>query len=322
MSEVLPGIRKLLASWVWAITPEYLEAIMDVLYLRSELHLRFPQEEIAARLEAVKHGALGKGQRIAPSSGDIAVIPIQGVIAQRAHLVNGMSGPGGTGMDALKTEFDAVMKDESVSAIVFDVDSPGGAIYGVQEMARHIASNRGTKRIVAVANAQMASAAYWLASAADEVVVTPSGEAGSIGVYTVHDDLSEALGREGRKQTVIKAGKYKAEGHPSAPLTDEARTAMQDRVNEAYGTFTADVAEYRGVKAADVRNGYGEGRILSAVKAKEAGVVDRIATLDDVISRLASPKGGPKPGTAKSVKSLRDRLELDSRRIMEGPATR
>ena len=207
----LAGIRRLVCSQVWAMQPEYLEAILDVLQLRAQ-GVRATRAEIEQRLAAAKHGALGNGTRVSPSSGDIAVLPLMGVIAQRASMVQGMSGPSGTGLDQFLASFDAAMADESISAIVLDVDSPGGAIYGVQEAADHIAGARGTKRIIAVANAQMASAAYWLSSAADEVVATPSGEVGSIGVYTVHSDLSAAYGREGVKQTVIKAGKYKAEG--------------------------------------------------------------------------------------------------------------
>jgi signal peptide peptidase SppA len=246
----LDGIRRALATQLWLLHPEFLEAMMDVLVMRAN-GVRLSDEEITDRIAAAEHGALGAratgGETVRPAGSAVAVIPIFGVIAHRASMVNSMSGPRGTSVESVRQQFDAALNNEEVGSIVLDVDSPGGSITGVPELARHILGARGTKPIVAIANGMMASAAYWLGSAADEVVVTPSGEAGSIGVYTVHEDLSGMLAAKGVTVNVIKAGKFKAEGHPAAPLSDEAREALQSRVDEAYEMFTDAVGKQRGV---------------------------------------------------------------------------
>ncbi len=95
-------------------------------------------------------------------------------------------------MDAALSMLDARSVDFNIDTIVLDVDSPGGNYYGTPETSSKIRAARDSKPIIAVANSLAASAAYWIASAADEIVVTPSGDVGSIGVLAVHTDFSAA----------------------------------------------------------------------------------------------------------------------------------
>jgi signal peptide peptidase SppA len=188
------------------------------------------------------------------------------------------------------------MSNEDVGAIVFDMDSPGGSVDGIPELAAEIRAARGEKPIVAIANAMMASAAYWLGSAADSISVSPSGAAGNIGVLAMHQDKSAAYEAEGVKTTMVKAGKFKGEGNEFEPLSPEAMAAVQSDVDYYYGLFTSDVAAGRSrpdqrVTSSDVANGYGEGRLLVAKRAIAANVADRIETLDQLVSRLV--KSGP-----------------------------
>jgi len=180
------------------------------------------------------------------------------------------------------------MQDARVKAIIFDVDSPGGSVEGVTELASEIYNARKKKPSIAVANAQAASAAYWLASAAGELVVTPSGQVGSIGVYVAHQDESKALENEGVRITLISAGKYKTEGNPSEPLADEARAAIQSKVDDYYTMFVKGVAQNRGSTQAAVRDGYGQGRMVLASQAVKLNMADRVATLDDVLARYGA----------------------------------
>ena len=152
------------------------------------------------------------------------------------------------------------------------------------------ARGRGTKRIVALVNGMAASAAYWIASQADEIISIPSGMSGSIGVFTAHEDLSVALEQNGVKMSLIYAGKHKVDGNPFEPLSDEHRAFMQGRVDEAYAQFVKDVARGRGVTPAEVRTGFGQGRALTAKDAKAAGLVDRVATVDETLARLSGRK--------------------------------
>jgi ClpP class serine protease len=101
----------------------------------------------------------------------------------------------------------------------------------------------------------------------------------------VHTDTSEKDAKEGVKTTVIKAGKYKAEGAAGTPLDEEARAYAQSVVDIFQEQFVKAVARGRGVSAAAVRSGFGEGRVVPAQKAKEMGMIDRVATLDQVLAK-------------------------------------
>ena len=158
---------------------------------------------------------------------------------------------------------------------------------------------------MAVANHLAASAAYWIATAADELVVSPSAEVGSIGVFAAHEDMSAALEKEGVKVSLISEGKYKTEANPYEPLSEEARAAVQSRVSEYYDAFVKAVARNRGVKAADVRGGFGEGRTVGARQAVQLGMADRVATLDETIARLQ--KGAPRGRAASADTDFRRR---------------
>ncbi len=262
---------------IWAILPEKLEAILDALaFLRAGGH--YSSEEVRQQI-----GAVDRPER--RRSGSIAVLPLWGTIAHRANMLTQSSG--GTSVEQFSQQLRAALDDPGTSAIVLDVDSPGGAVSGVPELADEIFRARGRKPIVAVANNLAASAAYWLASQADEVVVTPSGQVGSIGVVAAHQDISRAQEMAGIKTTLIVAGKHKAEASPYAPLGDEARAAIQEQVDAYYQSFVDAVARGRGVSSEVVRGGYGEGRLLTAQRAKAEGMVDRVATLDETIERLA-----------------------------------
>lgn len=238
--------------------------------------------------------------------GSVAVIPVFGVIAQRMNLMSAMSG--GTSTEALARQVREAAADPAVSAIVLNFDTPGGTVSGTPEAHAAILEARSVKPIVGFANSMSASAGYWLMSAASEIVSTPSGQVGSIGVIFMHQDVSAAAEAEGVKTTIIKAGKYKADGNRFEPLSDEARSDIQSKVDAAYSMFVKDVAKGRGVPVGDVKSNFGEGRMLLAADAKAAGMIDRIETLDQTISRLS--RSGK---SVNSRRALEDQLNLASR---------
>lgn len=262
----------------WAILPEKLAAIQDLLALRATGG-KVSAEQIRAVTEAASQGRVTM-----TANSSVAVIPVVGSLMPRGNLITESSGA--VSVERLAGVFRAAMADPEIGGIVFDIDSPGGQVGGIDELASEIYQARGQKPIVAVANGLAASAAYWLASAADELVVTPSGEVGSIGVFAVHTDYSEALAKEGVNVTLISAGKYKVEGNPYQPLSEEALAAGQARVDEFYGMFTGAVARHRGASQADVMDGFGQGRLVSAEQALRLGMVDKVATIDQVVNDM------------------------------------
>ncbi len=281
-------ILQAFTEYPWAILPAKLAALSDVVvrHINGE---KLTPEEIEARI----HGASRPPNRTIGGAGTpqmVAVLPLFGSIFPRANLMTEMSGA--TSAERFGAEFSALLENPEIGAIVLDVNSPGGQVNGVAEAASRIYEARGKKPVVAVANHLMASAAYWIGSAADEIVVSPSADIGSIGVFSVHQDVSKALEQDGIKVSIIKEGKYKTEGNPYEPLADEARAAIQSRVTESYDAFVNAVALHRGVSPEDVRNGYGEGRVVGAQQAIRLGMADRIETLDQTVSRLFNQMRG------------------------------
>ena len=205
-----------------------------------------------------------------------------------------MSAPPGTSTERFAQRFREALANPEVGSILIDVQSPGGTVDGVQELADEIRAARGDKPIIAIANAYAASAAYWIASAADEMVVTPSGEVESIGVFAAHQEFSKMDEMLGCKTTLIAAGKFKVEGNPFEPLSEEARDAIQARVDDYYSMLVSDVAKARGVKVSDVRGGFGQGRMVGARDAVAQGMADRIDTFDNTLTRLLSGRSRPR----------------------------
>lgn len=269
-------VMKAFVETPWAILPHKL-AILEEIVIRHVAGEKLDTEEIQMRIHGAKRPA---DKRL----GSVAVLPLFGTIFPRANLMTQVSGA--TSAEMFGMQFDELIKDAEVRAIVMDVDSPGGQVSGIEELSQKIYEARGSKPIVAVANHTMDSAAYWIGTAADEIVITPSGEVGSIGVFAVHQDISKQLEQDGIKLTMIKEGKYKSEGNPWEPLSEEAKSAIQVSVSEYYDAFTKSVARNRGVELDDVRNGFGEGRTVGANRAVELGMVDMIGTLDETVNRM------------------------------------
>ncbi|HEV7458225.1 MAG TPA: S49 family peptidase [Roseococcus sp.] len=220
--------------------------------------------------------------------GAVAIIPVTGALFAR-----GVSGWFGTvpGMDTLRARLATAAANPDIGSIVLDIDSPGGTVAGTAETAAAVARAAAQKPVVAVANTLAASAAYWIASQATEVVMAPNAMAGSIGVIAVHQNAGKLYERMGIETTLIRSGPRKAEGHPFGPLDETAREAIQARVDEAATAFLDAVAAGRKVTAKAARERFGEGQVFGAAEAVAAGLADRVATLDEVVAGMASGRG-------------------------------
>lgn len=274
----------------WAVRAETLpvlaRALSGELSAEDRQHLAGPQDGGSSRV-----------------TGGVAVLPLRGLITPRASLLSLLFGGGG-GLESFRSGFREALADQEVGSILLDVDSPGGSTDLVSETAAEIRAARGAKPIVAIANTDSASAAYWIAAQADELVVTPSGEVGSIGVFILHEDISGFDEQLGVKTTLISAGKYKTEGNPYEPLDDAARASFEQTVDEFYDLFVGDVAEGRGTSAASVRAGYGEGRMVTAARAVSLGMADRVDTFEGTVSRLVGrPISDPLPTENKAKRT-------------------
>ena len=269
----------------WALMPERLSALASVVSRWSQ---GSPASD-AAKFQVQTDRVLRDTRRqtsAAISGGGIAVIPVYGVITQRGNMVDDVSGPGMVSTQLVTQMLRQAIADDAVSQILLDIDSPGGSVYGVSELGDAILSARAQKPVVAIANSLAASAAYWVGSQASEFYVTAGGEVGSIGVWQAHFDYSQAFAAEGVTPTLISAGKFKVEGNPYAPLSEEAQGFMQSRVDDYFQAFTKAIAKGRNLSISQVREGMGQGRVLGADAALAQNMVDGIASFDQVLSKM------------------------------------
>lgn len=283
----------------WAIRPERLASLLAVARdVRSTLTLN---DELVARIEAARGGARGG------NSGAIARIRIEGVIEPKTTLWSLLFG--GTGLDMLAAEFNAALNDPSIKGILLDVDSPGGVVSGVPEAARMIRAARGQKPILAVANAQCASAAYYLASQADQISSTPSGEVGSIGVVYMHIDARGFAEQMGVEYRIFRSQERKADINPYEELSEEAAADIQSKVAAYDAMFVSDVAKGRGVPEDTVRANYGAGRMFLAADAKAAGLVDQVETVEEAAARLSSGAVAIRQATSRAEEAAEQVVE-------------
>ncbi len=269
----------------------------DVWAIRSD-HAEVAAAIMAGEYETIADGGMG----VANDAGAVSVIPIRGIITQ--------DGGFGTSTKQLGEWLDAAAADKETKAIVLDVHSPGGSVFGVEEVTAKVRAAAEKKPVVAVANGMMASAAYWIASGARKIVASPSADVGSIGVIMVHADYSKLLDGAGVKVSFITSAKHKAEGNMETPLGDEARAHMQSRVDAYHQSFVSDISKGRNITVAAVGAHYGEGRSFGASAAKTRGMVDQIATLEQVIGRLLPRGSGPR--MRMRTRSQRQKAEFSS----------
>lgn len=272
-------------SHPWAIDETKLDAMIELLDMRAR-GITLTAEEVQGRIGAASQ------RRETLVVNAVAIIPLCGVIAQKMNAFTSISG--GTSTECFMAQMRQAYADVSVKGIVVDCDTPGGTIEGVIEAADELwkLRSQGTKPIVAVVNPWCASAGYWLASQCSEVVCIPSGQVGSIGVYMVHDDVSAANAQMGYKPTYIYFGDFKVETNPDQPLPDDAKAYLQQQVDRRGVQFVKAVARGRGVSVADVKANFGKGRMLQAEDALAVTMIDKVATLDDTITRLMNQASG------------------------------
>lgn len=293
-------IRSFIHSTVWCMLEARMEDILEVLEFR-EGGGRRTKEEIAEimALDAASRERVAARQAADRRQKGVAVLPLMGIISPRIEQVNDISGPGGTSAQGFQASLNQAVRDPEVGSILIDVDSPGGNVHMLRETAQAIRDARKHKPITAIAQPVAASGAFWLAAQADELVVTPSGEVGSVGAFTMHRDVSEREEKKGIKTTLISAGRLKTAGNSFEPLSKEARDDMQKGVDEAMGMFVEDLAIGRNVDTKTVLKDFGEGTMVGAEEAVSRGMADRVATFDQVLGELRegrAPGGGVAAG--------------------------
>jgi len=259
----------------WAISPECLTEIRQVYaaHMRGD---KINWEGIKASIDSF---GPSRSENLYTVQAGVAVIEITGPITKGSSFLSFLFG--GMTVDDISNAFAMALVDDAVQSILLLVNSPGGSILGVQELASQIYEGRGQKPITTYCDGVMASAAYWLGSASGKVYISgQTNMIGHIGVIFTH------ITDKWEDETKFYAGKYK---HIDAggELNDEDKGILQARVDYIYSIFVSDIAKFRGVSTETVLSNMAEGRVFLGQQAVTAGLVDGIATFDSVHQGLA-----------------------------------
>ena len=175
--------------------------------------------------------------------------------------------------------------DSRVKAIMLDVDSPGGTVDGIEELAEAVSQVGLMKPVYAFADGLMASAAYWLSCSAREIAAPATAQVGSIGVILIHREYSKALEENGIACNIIAAGHYKAAGNAVEPLSEEMRSYLQAGVDETYDLFLKAVEKGRGVDREKSLT-MADGKIFSGSEALSKGLIDRVCSRSEFLQHI------------------------------------
>ncbi|WP_264704655.1 S49 family peptidase [Wolbachia endosymbiont (group B) of Apotomis betuletana] len=214
----------------------------------------------------------------------IAIIRIYGVLTKKTEAFDHILDM--TSYENIHEEIESALGDKSIETILLDIDSPGGEVNGVFDLADFIYESRAKKRIIAMANDDAYSAAYAIASSAEKVFVSRTSGVGSIGVIASHIDQSGFDERQGIKYTTIFAGSRKNDLNPHEPMTSESLGSLQKEVDRLYEMFVQLIARNRGLSIEKIRST--EAGLYFGEKAVEIGLADGVTTFFEFINNHKS----------------------------------
>jgi protease-4 len=238
----------------------------------------------------VKLVEMFSGQKQAAASGkgkQIAIVHVTGEIAEgkgRDDLLAGAAAGSDTVIKAIRE----AAKDDEVAAIVLRIDSPGGSALASDLIWRE--AERTKKPVVASLSDTAASGGYYIAVAADKIVAAPGTLTGSIGVVGGKVAVGGALERYGVHTDVVSKGKNAGWLSMQSPFTAAEREVFLGTMKDVYRLFTSKVAAGRKLDMEKIEK-LAEGRVFTGRMAKEAGLVDRLGTLDDAIDEAKALAG-------------------------------
>jgi ClpP class serine protease len=216
------------------------------------------------------------------TSSGIALVPVLGTLVQRGSWMDAMSGL--TSYDNVASMMERALADPEVRAILLEIDSPGGEVAGIMDLTSRIQAAAKRKPTWSVASESAYSAAYWIAASAEFAYVAMTGGVGSIGAVMLHVDQSKRDSAMGYSYTYIASGSKKAAGNPHEPISDGMLSWAQAEVDRTGRLFASGVAIQRGLAVEDVLAL--EGGLLTPPEALDAGYVDGINTLIEVVALL------------------------------------
>ena len=258
----------------WAIEESAMRAILA----------RADEEERSFHAIAREYGDPIDGAWSGEIQNGVAVIPVNGVLMRQMSFWGWFSGS--SSYEVLIKDIHAAVTNPEVKSVILDIDSPGGEVTGCAELADAIRSMSAEKYIVAYATGSACSAAYWIASACDRIVVSASSSLGSIGCMATIMDYSGVYERNGIKEYRFISSQSPMKN--ADPGTEAGDKAIQSTVDALAEVFVSAVADFRRVSRADVLSKFGKGGTFVGQAAVDAGLADAVGSLEGLISELAN----------------------------------
>jgi protease-4 len=208
-------------------------------------------------------------------------------------------------MDADKVlkQIEEAKKDKGIKGVLFNVNSPGGAVAPSIEISYAIRELNKQKPVVAYASGIMASGGYYAAIFARKIYANPGAIVGSIGVFMESANVKELMDKIGVKPQLVKQGTYKEAGTPTREWTPQERAELERLTKDTYDLFVSDVAKARGLEAKNDKT-YADAHIFSAERAKNVGLVDTVGIKSQAQAFLQKEANITKP-----VWKKKDKLE-------------
>jgi len=269
----------------WLISEEWMITIIEIAKRQGDL------EAVTAR-----RGQYMENAEKAKMFGSTAVIPVSGPIFPKSNLMTAISGA--TSIEVLARDIDAAVHNDEISKIILDIDSPGGHVTGVNEMANMIREFSKEKEIIGYVSGTGASAAYWLASACSEIVVDATSRLGSIGVVVAYPKESG--------DTVEIVNSASPNKRPDI-TTDEGKKVVVEQMDALADVFIASVANFRNTTVKKVMSDFGRGGILIGEHAVNVGMADRLGSFEQLLKenggKSMSGKGTEATLTLETLKA-------------------
>jgi signal peptide peptidase SppA len=264
--------------------------IQDTLWAGTEVSLAAHLQQLEVAEDRMAAGVMQEVEplpRLLSVNDGIGIVSIKGPLSNKDSFMSYLMGS--STYPAIREALLSAATNPEIKHILLDVDSGGGSVAGVSDVASLISKiNAKVKPVSTFTDGAMMSAAYWLGSSAGQVYASKGASVGSIGVIATHMEQSQALKNEGIGVTVMRAGKYKALANSVEPLTKDAKDQIQASLDAAYEVFVDHVAEARGVSYEVADKRMAQGQEFFGQGAKDAGLVDAIESFDNLMSKLSA----------------------------------
>jgi signal peptide peptidase SppA len=311
----VPYLEQYLGDWL--LEPAYAPGLLAwCQQLDLSAHLAAQRQAAALQSEyQLADGFTNYGGVPTAVADGIAIVEISGTLMKHKSSMGG-----GTSTVLVRRQLRALAADDDVRGILLVVESPGGTLAGISDLAADISAAARKKRLEAYIEDLSASAGYWVTAAASRVAINAGGSTGSIGAFVVVTDSSQRAEDMGLTVHVLKTGRFKALGTPGAKIDEAGLAYIQARIDAVGEDFVQHVAASRRMTVEAVRE-LADGRVFRAAEAKRLGLVDAIESLDETVARMREDTKKPLARNRKMAKDNDEGVLTEIRELAPKAAT-